>query len=530
MNKLRMTNATRLSLCLLLGGVSATGGVAAQEAAVAAVSEPRLDVTRYRVEGDTLVSEAELAVLFAPFVGEKRTLPQIEQAARALEKNLHERGYVFHRVFIPAQKPIQGEVVLQVIRFNLANVAVAGNEHFSTANIRRSLPALIEGAAPDMASMGRDLSAANANPAKQASITFREGKKAETVDAEVKVKDAEPLSVFAGYTANRSVDPWHRGDNLYRMTLGFQHSNLFDLDHVVTLSYTTDPRDLSKVTLLGAFYQVPFYGTGLNLAAYYTHSDISSGRVQQGAGFFDVSGQGEFFGARLTQALPRLGTLQQTVSVAIDQRYFENSTTFMGVQIQPNVGSRPLSLKYAVHQDEPRGGYGATIEYAINLGGGPSNSRDNYILNGGDRSWDAWRYGADMSWANWGWQFAGRVRGQWSNHALIAGEQFGLGGANSVRGFSDREVAGDYGYLWNLEAKAPEMWLPQLRPLVFIDGGEAYSRASQHHESLLSVGAGLRWGSKQFESSLDVARVLDGSSLNPEHIRTRLHFSLFYRF
>ena len=525
-----MKNPMRLSLCLLLGGISVIGGVAAQEAAVAVADEPRLDVAHYRVEGDTLLSEAELAALLTPYVGEKRSLKDIEQAARALEKNLHERGYVFHRVFIPAQKPSQGGVVFRVIRFNLANVSVAGNEHFSTGNIRRSLPALQEGAAPDMAVLGRDLTAANANPAKQAAVTFREGKKPETVDAEVRVKDAEPLNFFAGYTANRSVDPLHRGDNLYRMTFGVQHSNLFDLDHVATFSYTTDPRDLSKVTLLGAYYQAPIYGTGLNISGYYTHSDVSSGRVQQGAGFFDVSGKGEFFGLRLTQALPRVGTAQQTMSVAIDERYFENSTTFAGSPVLPNVGSRPLSLKYTIHQDEPWGGYGANVEYAINLGGGAANRGANYHLNGGDFAWDAWRYAADVSVANWGWNFAGRLHGQWSDHALIAGEQLGLGGANSVRGFADREVSGDYGYFWNIEAKAPEVLMPQLRPILFVDGGEAYSRATHHNESVMSAGGGLRWNVQQLEASLDLARVLDRNSANPENIRTRLHFSLFYKF
>lgn len=523
-----MTSAKRIFLSLLLGGVSVMGSVAAQEPAGG--EELRLDVTRYRIEGDTPLSEAGTAALLAPFVGAKRRVQDIEQAARALEKHLSERGYAFHRVFVPAQKPAQGEVVLKVIRFNLADVTVSGNEHFSAGNIRHSLPALQPGAAPAMASVGRDLSAANANPAKQVAITFREGKKPETIDAEIRVKDANPLSVFAGLTSNRSVDPVHRADNLYRMTLGVQHSNLFDLDHVATLSYTTDPEHLSKVTLLGAYYQLPIYGSGLNLSGYYTHSDVNSGRVQQGAGFFDLSGRGEFYGVRLTQALPRLGTLQQTLSVALDERYFENNTTFAGVQVQPDVSSLPLSAKYAVHQDQPWGVYGANLEYLVNLKGGSANSAANYRQNGGDQSWDAWRFMADISRPVGTWNLAGRLRGQWSTHKLISGEQLGLGGANSVRGFADREVAGDYGYLWNIEAKGGAMLLPQLRPVLFVDGGAAHSRATRHTEYLMSAGAGLRWSSQQFEAALDLAQVVDRNDLNPEKTRLRLTASLFYRF
>ncbi len=526
-----MTNAAKLLIGVLLAGISTWGELAAQESGQAlSVAEPRLDITRFRIDGDTLFPGSEVDQLLSPYVGEKRTIKDIEQAARELERNLHLRGYVFHRVFVPAQKPVGGEVVLQVIRFNLASVVVKGNEHFSAGNIRRSLPTLQEGAAPDMASLGRDLTAANANPAKQASVTFREGKKPETVDAEIKVKDVSPLNFFAGYTANRSVEPVHRDDSLYRLTLGVQHSNLFDLDHVATVSYTTDPSDIGGVTQLGGYYQIPIYGTGLNLAAYYTYSDVDSGRIQQGGGFFDVSGKGNFYGLRLTQALPRLGATQQTVSLAIDERYFENSTTFLGVQIQPDVASRPLSIRYAAHQDATWGSYGGNIEYAVNLGGGAANQSTNYRLNGGDYRWDAWRYGMDFSLADTGWNYAARVRGQWSNDALIAGEQFGLGGANSVRGFADREVAGDYGYLWNVEAKAPEILFPQLRPILFIDGGQAHSRTAKHRETLLSAGAGLRWLAQHFEATLDLARVLDRNSLNTEASITRLHLSVFFRY
>lgn len=498
-------------------------------------AEPTLDVTHYRVEGQSPLSESEMATVLAPYVGERRTIVQIEQAAQALEKSMRDKGFVFYRAFVPVQKPQHGEVRLQVITFKLGQVAISGNEHFSVENIRRSLPSLHEGEPPDMFRLGRDLTAANANPAKQASVTFREGSARETVDADVRVKDADPLSFFAGYTANRSVDPMYRGDNIYRLSAGFQHSNLFGRDHVATLSYTTDPRDLGKVTLLGAYYQLPFYGTGLSLSGYYTHSDINSGKVPQGLGVLDVSGRGNFAGLRLTQALPRVGTLQHTLSAAIDERYFENGTTFAGTRVQPNVGSRPLSLRYTLHQDEAWGGYGGNVEYALNVGGGAANNGVNHRANGGDFGWDAWRYGADFSLANWGWNFGAKLRGQWSSHSLIAGEQFGLGGTGSVRGFADREVAGDYGFLWNAEATAPQVWLPQLKPVLFVDGGQirnhaAATRSLAGRENLLAVGAGLRWTYQQLETSLDLAHVLDRNNANPEDIRNRLHFSLFYRF
>lgn len=516
----------RFSLALLLAACSIAGSAAAQ---TPQASEPTLDVSRYLVEGETFLSEQEIERVLAPYVGEKRGLQDIEQAARGLEKHLHELGYVFHRVLIPAQKPSNGEIRLQVFHFNLNDVSIVGNVHFSADNIRRSLPALRQGETPEMLRLSADLAAANANPSKHAAITFREGQKPSTVDAEVRVTDVSPLVFYGGYTANRMVEP-DKEPGLYRLTLGVQHSNLFDRDHVATLSYTTDPGHFSKVTLLGAYYQVPIYGHGYHLSGYYTFSDVDTGRVQQGGGFFDLSGKGRFYGLRLTRALPRAGVTQQSVAVAIDERYFENSSTFGGVKIQPDVATRPLSLRYTVQHDDTWGSVGGNVEYSVNLDGGSGNRRSNYRLNGGDKNWDAWRFAGDLSVGKGQWRFAGRLRGQWSGDALVAGEQFGIGGSNSVRGFGERELTGDYGYSWNLEMRTPEFLTANLYPVFFVDGGSVRARNARYTENILSTGGGLRWSSKDFDLSLDLARVLDKNLQNPENGKTRIHFSLFYRF
>jgi len=54
---------------------------------------------------------------------------------------------------------------------------------------------------------------------------------------------------------------------------------------------------------------------------------------------------------------------------------------------------------------------------------------------------------------------------------LISGEQFGLGGADSVRGFEEREISGDDGIQLNLETHSPSFG-PGLRPLAFADGSK----------------------------------------------------------
>lgn len=493
-------------------------------------AEPTLDVTRYVIEGDSPLSADEAALLVAPYVGEKRKLSDIEAAAGALERAMRERGYSFHRMFVPVQKPTAGEVRLQVIGIKLGQVEVTGNEHFTTDNIRRSLSNLVEGEVPEVRTLGRDITASNNNPAKQVSVTFKESPEAGKVDAVVKVKDSPTTVFFAGLSGNQALSDPAPDQNTYRISGGVQFANLFDRDHVATLSYTTDPRNPSDVSLFGAYYQVPLYGTGMNLSAYYTKSDINSGTVQQGAGVFEISGSGTFIGARLTRALPRINALQQTVGIALDDRMFENNTTFNGATIQPNVGSRVVSLQYLFRNEPGWGAISGGIEYLSNVAGGANNTEADHAANGGTQDWNAWRFSLEASKEVSGWDYSGRIKGQYSGIALISGEQFGLGGTNSVRGFTDRVVSGERGYQWNLEARGPALGSLQLRPVIFVDGGEVHALATGVTETLASAGIGLRLVHRNLQLAADIAQVIDSESTQTGGNATRLHLGMSYRF
>ena len=148
-----------------------------------------------------------------------------------------------------------------------------------------------------------------------------------------------------------------------------------------------------------------------------------------------------------------------------------------------------------------------------------------------------YRYGANYSRALPGdWQARVQMTGQYSDNALVAGEQFGIGGAENLRGFLEREVANDRGYRANAELYTPNLgpkfgWTDiQTRLLGFVDWGNVARNSAlpseSHQQTLASVGVGLRFtGGKTFTMRSDYARVIDaGGAENKGH--TRLHFSL----
>jgi hemolysin activation/secretion protein len=520
-------------------------GAAGTPAAVAAApAEVLLVVKRYEISGPNPLGADDTEAALKPHLGEHRSLASLEAAALALEAVIRARGFDFHRVIVPAQRPQGGVVRLEVLRFSVGNVNVTGNQHFSSANILRSIPALKAGDSPDVVELARQLSLANEHPAKRLTVTMRESANADALDAEVQVRDIKPSQFFVGLVGNTrdQYNVVNENTGYSRLTLGYQNSNLFDRDHVGTLAYTTSPEYFDSVQQYAGYYSLPLYSLSSQLSAYYVRSDIDTGSIPVGGLPFNISGRGTFYGARATYTLPRVSDITQLLSVAYDTRAFENTVGAVGVLLPSTpVTTRPLSLRYQARGERPWGGASGHIEYAVNVSG---SSEASFALarDGATDSWDAWRAGFDANYLYGTWVLLARARAQYSGDYLIPGEQFGLGGASSVRGLREREYAGERGYTLTVEGLGPPL-VGTLRPAVFLDGGHAYLRQGPQGltpisggQTAASSGVGIRWNwQRQLDVSADLAYVLNGLPDAPGIEGTpvghvKLHFSLFYRF
>ena len=328
----------------------------------------------------------------------------------------------------------------RVVVFKVTQVEVRGAQHHTEANVRRSVPALREGETPDTGAIARNLALANLQPWKVTTLTLREsGTDPAGLDATVEVKDRRPWLVWSALD-NTGSD----STGAFRWSVGGSAGNLFGRDHTANASYVTSPGHAGQVRQWAVSYGVPVYGLGGTASAYYVRSDVDTGRVLD---VFDVSGQGDFGGVLYTHELRHLGRLAHRLSVGIDDRWFDNDVVVTGIDIDvapPPVRSRPASLRYAAEYAAEDWSAGLWVQYAHNLKGGGSNDDTVYEFNreGAKARWDALRGGATLSWTLPAqWSVRGLFEGQIANEALIAGEQFGLGGVSSVRGFSEREVA-----------------------------------------------------------------------------------------
>lgn len=493
-----------LPALLIAAGLSSSAAVA--QTAV----EPTFSIRTFVVDGENPLDDSETNAILAPFTGEQRGVTRLQQAARQLEAGLRERGYGFYRVTLPPQD-VTDTVTLKLVMFRVGRVTVEENQHYSEDNIRASFPTLREGQSPNAREIARNLAMFNDHPGKQAVVTLAESETRDAIDVQLRVRDEKPVNGFAVLqnTGSDSTGEW-------RLSVGVQHANLFDRDQQLIASYTTSPDKYhSKVHQYGLNWVIPFYGLSSTLSAYAVYSDVDSGRV---GGFFDVSGRGTFGGARWTYRLLPQADVNQTLAAAIDYKDYQNDVLFSGQNQGTDVSALPLTLAYG---GEWRQGWGKVewgADYAFNLPSGKNGSSENYAGNRAEatRQWDAWRSFASFAWqAPTGWAVHGRWRGQYSGKALIPGEQFGLGGANSVRGYDEREVSGDKGYSTSVELWS-KPYAEQLRFLVFRDIGQVrYNDSALNRHSLASFGAGVRWQPhRNVGISLDVAQAQRNG---PEH-------------
>jgi hemolysin activation/secretion protein len=234
------------------------------------------------------------------------------------------------------------------------------------------------------------------------------------------------------------------------------------------------------------------------------------------------------------------------VELALDQKQFDvteiNGVPLPGQRIRKTL---PLSLGYSARVESDIAVWGYNASFALNMPAAGAEDLQSYQSEDPRVStvrWRALRGAANYAtgiFGNWLWSLRGQF--QYSPDALISGEQFGLGGASSVRGTTERPVAGDSGALVSTELTSPEL-MSGLRLVGFVDAGWLSNNTSNGNskpanDALSSVGLGLRYAAANYSLTADYGRIVTGSSLPsvansalPQSGDQKLHITVSARF
>lgn len=496
----RCRTALVSALALGLGwGASARGDEAEPK--------PRFDVWEYRIEGNTTLDNSIIERTVYGYLGESRTLDDVEQARLALEKAYHESGYAAALVSIPEQDVNEGVVMLQVAEGTVDQLKVTGSTYFSPNSIRQRVPSLAEGKPLNMPLAQAELTRLAAeNPDRQVTPVMRAGATPGTMEVELEVKDELPLHGSVELNARNSINTTR-----LRLPVMLRYDNLWQLNHSASLQYQVAPEDPSNVQVWSGTYVLPIEAIDSRLALYGIGLDSQSDVTT--AGSLNVVGNGNIFGARLVKPLPSTAEYLQSVGFGWDYKDFGQSINPRDQTGTPADSSPVTYSPFQVNYSGTLASQAGTLtqfntELNFNFAGMGSSYQQfekkrpgatpNYLYLAGEVK-HRQPLPADMA-------VQVRASGQIADSPLINNEQMGAGGMLTVRGYHEVERLGDNGVIGSLEFWSPDVGaidmdgleqLNDLRFLAFTDVSQLWlngplSPGTPNQYELWSTGAGFR--------------------------------------
>lgn len=435
----------------------------------------RFLISGFSFEGNTIVSDAILFRLTERYLDLEFTLAELDAIAANVTAYYRSQGYTVAQAFVPAQEVKDGLVRIQIIEGRLAAVRFNGQQHYRDGFLQGYLDRFATGEQGEIvtdASLERRLLLLNDLPGLKARATLSPGDAFGTTNMDVGVTE-KLFDAFLGYSnsGNREVGQ-------YRVDGGVSLNNPLTLGDQLTVRAIRSTDDLFRYQQAG--YSLPLGSDGLRLAFSATRTNY------QLAGDFkalDLSGKVRSRDATLSYPFIRsrsrnlIGALQyrrtSTRQYVFGSPLSSSSIPMVVASLYANWIGRDSSLttlNVSYSTNYWHGGHGVDSERVHS-----KYDADVTYLTGATRQWDFFFHG----------------RGVFSNGRLPDIEKFALGGADSVRGFSNAYIRGDSGYLLSVEMR--RQWRLASIPgyfSIFGDMGGVSSRGYYGTDRINSIGVG----------------------------------------
>jgi hemolysin activation/secretion protein len=433
------------------GGAKPSGNADPGAAKPAAPSAPqRFDIGEYRIEGADNLPQIEVETAVYPFLGPYRTPEDVEKARAALEKAYHDKGFQTVGVSVPQQDAQRGFVVLKVAENKVGRLRVKNSRYFDLANIKEHAPSLKEGKLPDFQAVTRDIVSLNRWSDRRVTPALRAGITPGTVDVDLNVDDTFPM--HGSLELNDRQSP---STSLLRLNASLRYDNLWQLGHSISASYQVAPMNPDDAMVISGSYMARTDYDWLNVLVYGLKSTSNVATV----GGASVVGPGEVIGARAVMTLPPKGELFHTFSFGPDYKHFQQSLTQGLNTFSSPVTYVPLVGAYSAtwQADGRQTQLNATITAGLR---GIGSTPEDFDIKRFKATESFIHLRADLAHTQdlpGGAQFYAKMQGQIADQPLVSSEQISFGGHDTVRGYLESEVLGDYGAAGTLELRTPNI-------------------------------------------------------------------------
>ncbi|QID19302.1 ShlB/FhaC/HecB family hemolysin secretion/activation protein [Nitrogeniibacter mangrovi] len=479
----------------------------------------KIEVQQILIDKSQLLDPADIDAIITPLEGRTVTLAELQQAVAAINALYAKAGQATARAILPPQTIKDGLVRIRLIEARVGEVHIKGTEALDPAFVRQRIE-LEAGELLSVPALEASLVRYNRLHESKLRAAVVAGKQFGTTDVDVTA--AEPqrarVSLFFDNAGRDTVGEARAGVNARAANLAGR-SDL--LQFVATRTEGSESYALS--------YSIPVTRNDLRL-----EMSASKGNIKIIDGPFDplgITGSSSDYTVGLSYplqvSLERMWTAYGRFSAR------ESSSEFGGFT-QEALNLRVLTLGLSGERQTDSSAWYVDNALAFGISG----------AFGGDQGF--WYYrGSATRFDRLSERFQLLTRGglQFSDTRFLpASELFQIGGAYTVRGFSEGLLSGRNGYFMSAELRigrtleeyqAAEPGAPNLTGIVFIDHGGALPyrpgdlKESTHDDYLTSVGAGVLFDfSERVTGRLVIGQPLRGNPAELHDRRPRLHASI----
>jgi hemolysin activation/secretion protein len=455
---------------------------------------PQVFVKQYKLTGNTVFSNAELAEITAPYTNREITFEELEAVRYALTLHYVQHGYINSGALVPDQTVRDGVIEIQIVEGRLSNIEIAGNRWFRSRYLRDRLT-LYGGPPLKLQEMEEGLQLLQQNPLiKRLNAELRPD--LARGEAILKVHVDEQVPYRLGLEFNNYESPSVGSE---QGVITAAHDNLTGNNDLLFARYGIT----GGVGDIDTNYIRPLNAGDTTLGLEFRRSNTD---IVEGADFsrLDITSKTYTYGATLRQ--PLLRTLGAELTAALIFQYRRSQTYLLGepfaFQEGTDNGKAVVTVlrlvapewvwRSAVQVLACRSQFSFGLDAlgaTVNSGPVPSGRFFAWL---GQFQW-ARRLGVLDA------ESVVRADIQLTPNRLFGLEQFSLGGAHSVRGYRENLLVRDNGTAGSVEIRIPVLRnrpgidLLQLAPFFDAGTGWAEHAPTVDPKYLLGIGIGLRW-------------------------------------
>jgi hemolysin activation/secretion protein len=490
----------------------------------------------YRIEGNTLIDEAEIRAVTNPYINKYLTFEKIQELAEALTQLYIKKGYANSRVYVaPSSFDTPGLLLFKAQEATIGEVHLEADRWFKP---RAILPRLSQkpGDVLNIIALSKGLDRINENPDIDITARLKPGTLAGQSDVELDINSKRTWHLTP------HVDSFGRS-SIGQMRGGYiaTSNNLTGIGDTLAHTYLASTHSQSIVL----DYDAPIGSHGFSLGGTFAHSHLEP---QGSIAALNLKANAQNYAVTATQELYRNQQWRVQASSALNIKDVRTSIPNTLLQednirtLETRLEARHMGLGLYQYLDQR---FTFSTDWL-----GATNAKDPLASRFGVGNQFSYYSGNLFHSQALPWQklqLNSRLGYQFAFDALPFSEQIQGGGNYTVRGYSEGYATGDSGAVASVELSRPLPFLPDktfqfkyatlnpqrdLHYFVFSDYGYLRTRrlgvSPSSSTQLLGLGVGLnatlgRWLSSQVSLGFPV---LNEATSGREPNSFRAHFTL----